>query len=62
MSAMAAFRLVGVGELDSALAVARVFTFVAVEPFNADIAIIFAESGKRDEAIAQSERCHSTVA
>jgi uncharacterized protein YecA (UPF0149 family) len=47
--------LVGVGELDSALAVARAFTFVDAESFNADIAIIFAESGKRSEAIAQLE-------
>jgi hypothetical protein len=46
--------LVNVG-LDSALAVARAFTFVAPESFNADIAIIFAESGKRSEAIAQIE-------
>jgi tetratricopeptide (TPR) repeat protein len=49
--------LVNVGELDSALAVARAFTFLAValESFSADIAIIFAESGKRDEAIVQLE-------
>jgi uncharacterized protein YecA (UPF0149 family) len=30
-------------------------TFAAAEPFNADMAIIFAEAGKRDEAIAQVE-------
>jgi uncharacterized protein YecA (UPF0149 family) len=47
--------LAAAGELDSALAVARAFTFVAAEPFNGDIAIIFAESGKREEAIAQLE-------
>jgi tetratricopeptide (TPR) repeat protein len=47
--------LVTVSELDSALAVARAFTFVAAESCNADIAIIFAESGKRDEALAQLE-------
>jgi uncharacterized protein YecA (UPF0149 family) len=47
--------LVSAGELDSALAVARAFTFAAAEPFNADIAIILAESGKRNEAIAQIE-------
>jgi tetratricopeptide (TPR) repeat protein len=47
--------LVNVGELDSALAVARAFSFGAVESFNADIPIILAESGKRDEAIAQLE-------
>jgi tetratricopeptide (TPR) repeat protein len=47
--------LILIGELDSALAVARAFTFVAAESCNADIAIIFAESGKRNEAIAQIE-------
>jgi uncharacterized protein YchJ len=47
--------LVNVGELESSLAVARAFTFVDAESFNADIAIIFAESGKRSEAIAQLE-------
>jgi hypothetical protein len=47
--------LVSVRELDSALAVARAFAFIAPESFNADIAIIFAESGRRDEAIAQLE-------
>jgi tetratricopeptide (TPR) repeat protein len=47
--------LVSVGELDRALAIARAFTFVALESFNADIAIIFAESGKRDEAMVQIE-------
>jgi len=47
--------LVSVGELDSALAVARAFTFGASESFNGDIAVILAESGKRDEAIAQLE-------
>jgi tetratricopeptide (TPR) repeat protein len=45
--------LVNVGELDSALAVARAFTFAAPDSFKGDIAIILAESGKRDEAIAQ---------
>jgi uncharacterized protein YchJ len=45
--------LVGVRELDGALAVARAFTFAAAESFNADVAIILAESGKRDEAFAQ---------
>jgi len=47
--------LVSAGQLDSALAVARAFTFVAPQSFNADVAIIFAESGKRDDAIAQLE-------
>jgi Plasmid pRiA4b ORF-3-like protein/SEC-C motif/Tetratrico peptide repeat len=47
--------LVNVGELDRALAVARAFEFAAAEPTAADIAIIFAESGKRDEAVAQLE-------
>jgi tetratricopeptide (TPR) repeat protein len=47
--------LVNVGELDSALAVARAFTFVDAESFNGDIAIIFADAGKRSEAIAQVE-------
>ena len=47
--------LVNVGERDSALAVARAFTFAAAESFEADIAIILAESGKRDEALAQIE-------
>jgi hypothetical protein len=47
--------LLHAGQLDSALAVARAFTFVVPESFNADVAIIFAESGKRDEAIAQLE-------
>jgi len=44
-----------VRELDSALAVARAFTFAAAEPLNGDIAIIFAESGKREEAVTQLE-------
>jgi tetratricopeptide (TPR) repeat protein len=48
-------QLVSIGELERALAVARAFTFVAAESFNADVAIIFAESGKRDEAITQLE-------
>jgi tetratricopeptide (TPR) repeat protein len=45
--------LVAVGDYDRALAVAHAFGFVAPEPFNADVAIILAESGKRDEALAQ---------
>jgi hypothetical protein len=45
--------LVNAGELDSALAVARAFAFVAPEPFKGDVAIILAEAGKRDEAVAQ---------
>jgi tetratricopeptide (TPR) repeat protein len=47
--------LVGVGELESALAVAHAFTFVAPESCNADVAIILAESGKREEAVTQLE-------
>lgn len=47
--------LVAVGELDGALAVARAFTFIAAEALKGDIAIIFAESGKREEAVAQLE-------
>lgn len=47
--------LVNVGELDSALAVARSFTFAAAEALEGDIATIHAEAGKRDEAIAQLE-------
>jgi tetratricopeptide (TPR) repeat protein len=43
------------GQLESALAVARVFAFVAAESFNADVAIILAESGEHDEALAQLE-------
>lgn len=43
------------GELESALAVARAFTFAAPESCNADVAIILAESGKREEALAQLE-------
>lgn len=45
--------LVAAGEVDSALAVARAFAFVAPESFDADVAIIFAEAGKREEALAQ---------
>jgi tetratricopeptide (TPR) repeat protein len=45
--------LADVGELDSALAVAHAFKFGAAEPFNADIAILLADTGKRDEAVAQ---------
>ncbi len=45
--------LVAVGELEGALAIARAFKFVAPESSDADIAIILAESGKRDEAVAQ---------
>lgn len=47
--------LVSVGELDSALAVARAFAYASPEAFSGDIAIIFAEQGKRDEAVAQLE-------
>jgi tetratricopeptide (TPR) repeat protein len=47
--------LAGVGELDSALAVARAFTFAAAESLNADLAIIFAESGKHEQAVTQLE-------
>lgn len=45
--------LVSVGEFDRALAVARAFAFVAPESFDGDIAIILAEAGKREEALAQ---------
>jgi hypothetical protein len=47
--------LVNVGELESALAVARAFIFVAPESFEADVAVILAESGQREEATAQLE-------
>ncbi|HYQ02351.1 MAG TPA: SEC-C metal-binding domain-containing protein [Polyangiaceae bacterium] len=47
--------LTSVGELDYALAVARAFAFADAEWFSGDIAIIFAESGKREEAMTQLE-------
>ena len=45
--------LVAVGQLDRALAAARAFTFVAPESGNGDVAIILAEAGERDAALAQ---------
>ena len=47
--------LASVGELDSALAVARAFAYASPEECSGDIAIILAEQGNRDEAIAQLE-------
>jgi hypothetical protein len=47
--------LLNVRKVDSALAVARAFAFGAGEQCNADIAVILAESGQRDQAIAQLE-------
>jgi hypothetical protein len=47
--------LVSAGELDSALAVARAFTFAEPESCNGDIAVILAEGGKQAEAKAQLE-------
>lgn len=47
--------LVNVGELESALAVARAYSFVAPESSNADVAIILAESGEHQAAVEQLE-------
>jgi tetratricopeptide (TPR) repeat protein len=47
--------LVEVNELQTALEVARAFTFAAPETYNADVAIILAESGEREAATQQLE-------
>jgi tetratricopeptide (TPR) repeat protein len=47
--------LVQVDDFERALEVARAFAFIDPESLNGDIAIIFAEAGKRDEALAQVE-------